>query len=157
MPGQLHLLATMITTTTYGTWLPGDLRGYVDGGRILPGDPQILQRAFEQMRGDPVMLTGMQQDKAYAALVSAVAEFGYTLHAVSIEAWHMHTLVSHGTDPVKAVAGRLKTRMRQAVGRGRIWTAGYDKRFCFTPEAVEARHDYIRRHRGWRALPRNDP
>jgi hypothetical protein len=39
-----NTLATMITMTTYGTWLRGDYRGWVDDGRILPPDP-ILEEA----------------------------------------------------------------------------------------------------------------
>ena len=38
-----NVLATMVTTTSYGTWLPGDARGYVDRGRILSGDPEKLE------------------------------------------------------------------------------------------------------------------
>jgi hypothetical protein len=72
---------------------------------------------------------------------------------VSIESWHAHWLVDHAFDAVEVMVGRLKTRMRQAVARGRLWTAGYDARYCFDEEAVEARHDYIRRHHGSRAVP----
>jgi len=43
MSATQNLLATMVTTTTYGTWLPGDVRGYVDDGVILPGDPTLLE------------------------------------------------------------------------------------------------------------------
>jgi hypothetical protein len=32
VPMQPRLLAAMVTTTSYGSWLPGDLRGYVDRG-----------------------------------------------------------------------------------------------------------------------------
>jgi len=32
-------LAIMVTSTTYGTWLRGDKRGWVDDGRILPSLP----------------------------------------------------------------------------------------------------------------------
>ena len=148
-----NLLATMITSTTYGTWLPGDMRGYVDDGVILPHDPVVLERSQRRMRDEPVLLTPTQQDTVFKSLLMAADEFGYTLYAVSIESWHMHVLLTHGFDPVKQVVGRLKTRMRQAVGRGRIWTEGYDKRYCFTDAAIEARHEYIRRHRGYRPLP----
>jgi len=157
MAWQPNLLATMITTTTYGTWLPGDLRGYVDDGVILPGDPQLLEKSRGRMLGEPVFLTEAEQAVVFDALIAAAAEFDYVLHAASVESWHMHVLISHGADKVSAVAGRLKTRMRQAVERGRIWTAGYDKRFCFTEREVAARVDYIRRHAGYRLLPVDPP
>jgi hypothetical protein len=68
----------------------------------------------------------------------------------------MHLLITHGHDRAATVAGRLKTRVRQAVGRGRIWTAGYDKRYCFTDEDVYARIRYIQRHAGHRPIGRAD-
>ena len=71
---------------------------------------------------------------------------------MSVESWHTHFLLDHGFDTVEAVAGRLKTRMRQAVGIGRMWTTGYDSRFCFAVEAVGKRKRYIERHAGWRPL-----
>ena len=34
-------LATMLTMTTYSTWLRGDRRGWVDDGQIFPADPEL--------------------------------------------------------------------------------------------------------------------
>ena len=150
-PGQ-RLLAVMVTTTMYGTWLPGDVRGYVDAGRILPGDPTVLRAAVGRMIGRPVYLSHEEQARAFGALCGACEEFGYALRAVSIESWHAHWLIDAGYDNVSRMVGRLKTRMRQAVGRGRIWTAGFDKRFCFDQDSVQSRQDYIARHRGHRHL-----
>lgn len=123
------LLATMITTTTYGAWLPGDMRGYVENSSVLPANTELLDHAKGLMEDDPVYLTADEQARAFEALQHGAAEFEYILHAASIESWHAHFLVSHGAYAAWAVAGRLKTRMRQEVARGRIWTAGYDKRY----------------------------
>lgn len=153
MPPAQHLLATMITTTTYGTWPPGDLRGYVDDGVILPGDPQLLDRARGLMKSDPVFLSAIEQDAAFEAIKRAADEFHYTLMAVTIESWHAHWLIDHAFDEVSVMVGRLKTRMRQALNRGRVWTEGYDSRYCFDHDVLDRRRDYIRRHRGWRGLP----
>ena len=153
MPGTTQrLLATMITTTTYGTWLPGDLRGYVERGVILPGDPNRLDRSRRLMRTDPVYLTPDEQDAVFEALQRAAHEFDYSLFAASIESWHAHWLIDHRFDAADVMVGRLKTRMRQALDRGRIWTAGYDARFCFDHEALVRRRDYIRRHCGSRTV-----
>jgi hypothetical protein len=57
---------------------------------------------------------------------------------------------------VAVMLGRLKTRMRQTVDRGRLWTAGYDARYCFDEDAVEVRRNYIFRHQGSRPIASRD-
>ncbi|MBB6428923.1 transposase [Algisphaera agarilytica] len=156
---RVNLLATMITTTTYGVWLPGDVRGYVEDGKVLPGDPRKVEAARALMTAEAVVLTTTEQDAVFDGLCRGVVEFNYELLAVSVESWHVHVLVSHETDAVKTVVGRLKNRMRQAVdevspGRGRVWAKGYDKRYCFTDAQVRTRMAYIERHAGCRAVPR---
>jgi len=146
------VLATMVTTTSYGTWLPGDARGYVDRGRILPGDPGLLQHARSLLSQAPVYFGKAQQDTLFDALCRAAEEFDYRLTDVTVESWHAHWIVSHGYDRVSKMAGRLKTRMRQALQCGRIWTEGYCHRCLYTPEQIEQCRHYIARHAGCRML-----
>jgi hypothetical protein len=148
-----NLLATMVTTTSHGMWLPGDLRGYVEDGVVLPPSPSLLRHAERLMTAEPVLFTAAQQIALFDALVEASQRYGYNLLCASVEAWHAHWLIDHRADPVEVMVGRLKTAMRKALNRGRIWTEGYDKRFCFTLEAIEARRAYIMRHAGYRPLP----
>jgi REP element-mobilizing transposase RayT len=141
----------MVTTTSYGAWLPGDLRGYVDHGIILPGDPARLEQAVERMGGrSPVLFTDEQQTRLFDSLVAAAAEFGYELTDASVESWHLHWIVSHGFDSVATLVGRLKNRMRQALNIGRIWTEGYHDALLFELPALEARRRYVARHAGCR-------
>jgi len=147
-----RVLATMVTTTSYGSWLPGDARGYVDHGRILPGDPKLLQHARSLLSRSPVFFSDSQQDALFDGLCRAAEEFGYGLTDVTVESWHTHWIVSHGYDSVSDMVGRLKTRMRQALDRGRIWTEGYCHRCLYTPEEIEQCRRYIARHAGCRML-----
>jgi hypothetical protein len=48
-------LATMITSTTYGTWLRGDRRGWVDDGRILPALPWLEANDRTRMKHEPYL------------------------------------------------------------------------------------------------------
>jgi hypothetical protein len=141
----------MVTTTSYGSWLPGDLRGYVDDGMILPGDPIRVAQAQRRMAGRaPVRFSPEQQDRLFRALAAAAVEFHYQLTDASVESWHLHWILKHGYDPVATMVGRLKTRMRQALAMGRIWTEGYYDSLLFDEPALEARRKYIARHPGCR-------
>ncbi|MGD0539955.1 MAG: hypothetical protein ABSB33_00420 [Tepidisphaeraceae bacterium] len=53
-----RLLATMVTTTSYGAWLPGDIRGYVQNGIVLPGDPFRLEQAVRRFVGSIAFVPG---------------------------------------------------------------------------------------------------
>jgi len=129
---------TSVTTTSHGTWLKGDLRGYVRKGVILPGDAKLLELSRLQLKDKPVYFSWHQRDLLFEALVAGCAEFHYRLSDVAIELWHLHWIVFHGIDPIETVIGPLKTRMRQALGRGRIWTAGYCAEPLFDNAAIGA-------------------
>jgi hypothetical protein len=147
-----RVLATMITTTSYGTWLPGDLRGYVQAGIILPPNPNLLEHSKRLLSKEPVIFTSEQQQMLFAAIVTACAEFHYRLLHVSIESWHLHWIASHGFDSVAVMVGRLKNRMRQALVIGRIWTEGYYERCLFSEAELDTAAEYVARHHGYRAL-----
>jgi hypothetical protein len=44
------IAAYMVTWTTYGSWLPGDERGYVKDGQILAGDASILRQSAKRQK-----------------------------------------------------------------------------------------------------------
>lgn len=142
---------SFITTTSYGTWLPGDLRGYVRDGVILPGDPNLLELSRKLLKGAPVYFSTSEREQLFDALVAASAEFGYRLSDVTVESWHLHWILWH-EDAIETVMGRLKTRMRQRLGRGRIWTEGYCAEPLFDDTALEQAQEYIARHDGARMV-----
>ncbi len=146
------VIATMVTTTSYGTWLPGDLRGYVKDKQILPHDPALLKCSRELMIKEPVFFNAKDRADLFEALVAAGREFRYAITDISIDAWHLHWVVCHGYDPVRKMVGRLKTRMRQKLDRGRIWTDGYCHRCLFSDEEIESARRYIARHAGCRLV-----
>jgi hypothetical protein len=139
---------SFVTTTSYGTWLPGELRGYVRNGEILPGDPKLLELSRQQLKAAPVFFSRMERHQLFASLTVACSEFQYRLSDVAIEAWHLHWIMFHGEDHVEKVVGRLKTRMRQSLNRGRIWTKGYCAEPLFDDLAIEQSQEYVARHNG---------
>jgi hypothetical protein len=146
------ILATFVTTTTYGTWLPGDVRWYVEHKQTLPPSPKLHRYAQSLMKQEPVYLHAEQQDAIFGALRDAAAEFNYRLADVSVESWHLHWTIWHGCDMVKVMVGRLKNRMRQKLNIGRIWTHGYCYESLDGELAVENVRQYIAHHSGCRMI-----
>src|SRR4051812_45553219 len=143
---------TFVTTTSYGTWLLGEMRGYVRTAHILPGDPKLLELSRKLLKTQPVYFTSDERLRLFAAILAACAEFQYRLSDVTIAPWHLHWTMFHRDDPIEKVMGRLKTRMRQALARRRIWTEGYCAEPLFDERAVEQGQEYIARHDGCRML-----
>jgi len=137
---------TFITTTSYGTWLPGDLRGYVRKGVTLPGDPRLLNLSQKLLKGKPVYFNDRERNALFDALLNACNEFSYRLTDAAVETWHLHWIVWHGDDTIQTMAGRLKTRMRQKLARGRVWIEGYCGEPLYDDAAVAQAQEYIARH-----------
>jgi len=140
-----------VTTTSYGSWLPGDARGYVERGELMPASPALEQHARCLLRQEPVLFSHDEGDRLERAILAACDEFGYRLFDLSIESWHLHWIVRHDAD-AKSMIGRLKNRMRQELRRGRIWTKGYWRRELRTEEELLIARQYIRRHPGCRII-----
>jgi hypothetical protein len=140
-------MMTFVTTTAYGSWLPGDARGWVRDGQILPANPSYEQHAKKIMNDPAVHFSPDDRIRLLKSMRAACDEFGYGLRDLAIESWHLHWNVVH-QDQIAQMIGRLKNRMRQALGRGRIWTEGYCASLLMTEHDIDMARSYIRRHPG---------
>jgi len=81
----------------------------------------------------------------------------HTFLAMTVQTWHVHVLLAATSHGVGDVVKCMKDAARYHLRLGRpIWTAGYDKRFCFTEAAIQTRRTYIEAHNtrmGWPATP----
>jgi hypothetical protein len=144
----MALLGTMFTLTTYGTWLRGDRRGWVDDGKILPADPEL--EAADRVR--------MKHDMFRFALedLSAVGTFiGLSLQsrlqqrvlALTVQTWHVHFVVASSPHLPPVVVKCAKEAVRYGLKpKQPIWTDEYDKRYCFEDGVLQARIAYVERH-----------
>jgi hypothetical protein len=144
-------LATFVTTTSVGSWLPGDVRGYVNERQHLPSQPALALHAQNLLKKSSVVFSAIEQRELFAAIQLASQEFGYRLTDAVVEAMHLHWIIGHD-DAVEAMVGRLKTRMRQRLNRGRIWTEGYSHRLLFDDDSLYQARNYLTKHDGLRLL-----
>lgn len=92
-----------LTWVTYGTWLPGDDRGWVEyrGGWQLP-DPVRELEAEARMTEDACILTAEQRDTVEAQIAETCAHRGWKLHVVNCRSNHVHAVVTaYGVPPKK--------------------------------------------------------
>ena len=139
-----------MTWTTYGTWLPGDERGYVADGKGLPGQIGILERNKKRQKSPTVKFNTREKEIVKETVLGEAKRISHKLEALTVCSNHVHLLARPYTQSIEEVVGRYKSLTTRALWqkarRGRIWSKGYDKRFCFTEEDIAARAKYIQEH-----------
>jgi REP element-mobilizing transposase RayT len=155
----------LLTWTTYGTWLPGDRRGFVvelrdeSGEKVLhnePGTPcdadlPALQGfAASIMTEDRVLLNLVQAEALAEQLRETAAHRGWRLLALAVMANHIHAVVGVPDDPdPEKLLGDFKAwcTRRLNTGWGRRehwWTQSGSKRRKKTAAALRAAIKYVR-------------
>ncbi len=169
-PGQPPMdapLAYFLTWTTYGTWLPGDERGWVEKpGRFRAPDAE-LQTAAKRRMIEPALTLDAEQRRIVEDTIADHCRIrGWLLHAASARTQHVHVVVSAPErkpddvmDQFKAWCSRKlgeRVRSQQSAGeqpRRNWWTQGGSKRWLNDEGDLEAAVLYVREGQG-EATPR---
>jgi len=149
-------LPIMITMTTYGTWLRGDMRGWVErGGRVLPPNPRLEAADRQRMRHPVFLFDESRLLEIGAAIGKSLRErLGLRILAMTVRTWHVHVVIAATDHSISNVVKCAKDAARWELRPGRpIWTDGCDKRFCFDEDSVRRRIEYVERHNKESGLP----
>jgi REP element-mobilizing transposase RayT len=156
----------LLTWTTYGTWLPGDVRGFVsevrteEGAQVrhnTPGTPcdanmPALRRYAESvMTAEPVYLT-LAQARALIEQFQETARFRqWLLLAAAVMTNHVHLVVGVPGDPdPEKLLGDFKAYATRTLNRGwgrrendRWWTQSGSKRILASSDAIRQAVHYV--------------
>jgi REP element-mobilizing transposase RayT len=138
------LVTYFITWTTYGTWLPGDARGWrkASRGNQHP-QPRLEAWCRNRLSERPVTLTESQQLKVEAVCREHARIRGSVLHAVSARSNHVHLAVTADKEPdvvrdqFKANATRVLREGPDAISNDKVWTRGGDCEIVDGEEELE--------------------
>lgn len=156
----------LLTSTTYGSWMPGDPRGFVGEQRDsnwakflqnAPGTPldadEPLLFAYSELRlkGPPIALTLQQAQALLEQFQETAAYRRWLLLAVAIMANHFHMVVGVDGDPDPGrVLGDFKSYGSRKLSRGwgrpqsdTWWTEAGSKRKLKTEANVLAAVRYV--------------
>jgi REP element-mobilizing transposase RayT len=88
-------IAFFSTWTTYGTWLPGDARGWLQrAGGVEWADGMRAFRATLRMTHGATTLDAGQRSVVEATVLAHCGFRGWTLHAVNCRSNHVHAVVT---------------------------------------------------------------
>ncbi len=140
----------MITWTTYGTWLQGDRRRFVKNGEIHPPNKSLYDANKQKLSKNPVKLSKNHRREAANAIIEKAKELNQKIYALSVFSNHVHIVAEYIPKPIGMVVTHYKNAAQVALRRmgltGRVWTKGFDKRYCFDEKILRKRIDYVNSH-----------
>ena len=161
-------VAYFLTWTTYGTWLPGDDRGWVlKGSGFQPPRPVLQKLSADRMTESACTLDEYARRIVEETIRDHCRRRDWELHAVNCRSNHVHVVVTANVS-AKKVREELKARctrkLKEASGeritRKHWWTEGGSRRKIGDQESLEAVIHYVlyaqddpspKRQRGTRA------
>jgi REP element-mobilizing transposase RayT len=157
----------LLTWTTYGTWLPGDARGFVSNIRIgsgpefrlnIPGTPtappmpELREHVQASLPAPPVFLLQQHADILLPQFHETAEYRGWLLIATAVMTSHIHIVVGVPGDPdpetilrdFKAYGSRALNRKWGKPKSDTWWTESGSKRRLKTDDAVLRATQYVR-------------
>jgi REP element-mobilizing transposase RayT len=167
------VIAHHLIWTTYGSWLPNDLRG--SGSRAVVsrklaalGDAHLGRKRVQPQRGDvhafyadaepmlvhPVIRLDEEQRSAVGAcLAEVIAATPFTCWACAVMPDHVHLVIRKHRDRAEEMIERLQDATRAGLNRKRlfpdghpVWTVGGWKTFLDSADAVRSCIGYVERN-----------
>jgi REP element-mobilizing transposase RayT len=153
--GQTEPLAFFITFRCYGTWLPGDERGWTDRPvqpqdlSLRSGHPGLHSLAQAAMAHGSFVLESQHREAVDVAIRDVCAHRGWMLHALNVRTNHIHTVVSAESTPeqvmtsLKAWSTRRLREAGLAAEGARIWSRHGSTRYLWRVDEIEAACSYV--------------
>ena len=142
-------IAFFLTWVTYGTWLPGDARGWVEyqHGWKLPSS-QLETECESRIVEDAVRLNSVQRTTVEDQINETCQHRGWHLHAVNCRSNHVHAVVSARDTPPKKIRADLKayaTRCLKTFDKSRDswWAERGSIRWVYTDDELETVMRYV--------------
>ena len=145
-----RVIAYMVTWTTYGSWLQGDKRGYVKNGEILNKDKSLQEKCRKMMKSHELKLNRRQQQIAKNAIIDKANSISQAVYAIAVCSNHVHLILENTKMPIGMTVSQYKNAARIAIKKegvdSKLWTRGFDKRYCFDEVELENKIGYVEKH-----------
>lgn len=144
------MIGFMATWTTYGTWLQGDERGYVKDGTILDANAALEESNKRSLKHDEIKIPKNLRQTVEDAVLQEAQEIGQQVYALAVRSNHVHIVVESIGKTCGYSIGRFKKAATKALRQYRfsdkVWTKGFDKRYCYNQNELQAKILYVQKH-----------
>jgi len=145
-----QLIGYMLTLPTYGSWLQGGDKGFVKSGVVCGSNPRLLRANVKNLQKPPVKLTLSQKQVIRVEIYQVAEIIRQEIYSLAVCSNHIHIVANNIDTEISDVVSYYKRRtsyvMKKLGVEGKIWAKGYDDRYCYDQESLQARIDYVERH-----------
>ena len=146
-----EMIGFMATWTTYGTWLQGHKKGYVKNGTILDANPILEQSNRESLKYEKVKIPQYLRETVKKTILEEAKQIGQRVYAITVCSNHVHIVVDSIGAKCGYSVGRFKRaatiELRKYGFDHKVWTKGFDKRYCFNKQEIDNKIKYVQRHK----------
>ncbi len=142
-------LAYHLTWTTYGTWLPGDDRGWVGkaGDGIQAPERTWREQAKQKLIESPVVLSEPERTVVQETIAAHCVIRDWTLHAINVRTNHVHLVVSAAQPPEQVLsqfkAWSSRRLNERSIRRERWWTQHGSTKWIFDEAYLDNAIRYV--------------
>lgn len=101
-------------------------------------------------KNDAIWLTEKQRDIVKEVVFAEAERWGQKIYALAVCSNHVHLVAGSNLKQPEFMASQYKRvtslKLRENRIEEKIWTRGYDKRFCFTQKDLQSRIKYVEGH-----------
>jgi REP element-mobilizing transposase RayT len=136
----------------YGTWTQGDDRGWVKDAKVLEGNKKLAKLNQEKLKNAPLRLKHKEKEIVRNCILKQAQKKGEKIRALAVFSNHVHVVIESGCDDIGSVARKYKAGATMALRKAgfaydrKIWSRGFDKRYCFDRKELSARIRYVMEH-----------
>ena len=143
------MIGYMLTWTTYGSWLQGDERGWAKNGRVLQPDIRLYLTNKQKLKHKPVKLNESQRRLVQEIIFAESKKINHRIYAFAVCSNHVHIVAEPCSESISRIVQRYKRVSTYTLQKngfdGKVWTKGYDKRYCFDVKDLKNLINYVLR------------
>jgi REP element-mobilizing transposase RayT len=155
MAQNVRASAVFLTWRTYGTWLPGDARGWVDersngtGQPMRSPDSRLEAAARGLMRHKPMTFDSGQRRVVEDAVRRVCGQRNWFIHALNVRTNHVHLVFCGEVDGdvltvLKKEATKELRRCGMVEADSAVWSRGGSRRFVHGEDGIERVVQYVK-------------
>jgi len=130
--------------------LQGNAKGFVTNGEVRGENIALKKSNVKNLTRAAVRLGRREKEIVRNSIIEAAKRFNQKILAVAVYSNHVHIVCEYVDVPINVIVSYYKNAGRVALKEcgfeGRVWTKGYDKRFCFSEKDLRTKVDYVNKH-----------